>query len=163
MNILAIDLGTHVGYCYNVKDEIHAGTRTLATPKEVTAWGKERLDRRKDPRVERMCELVSGFGTFDAIIFEDVEFVKSRKQAHLWSALRTAAWLCGHSPVYECVATGTLKKFATGMGNADKAIMGAALQARHPDRWSPGYDDNAVDAIWLHIWGQHHLGRLRKQ
>ena len=49
---------------------------------------------------------------------------------------------------YQGVPVGTIKRFATGKGNADKAAMIAAMRAR-------GYlpaDDNEADAIALLLW-----------
>jgi crossover junction endodeoxyribonuclease RuvC len=47
-----------------------------------------------------------------------------------------------------------LKKWATGSGRADKALMRKKLQDRHM------YDldnDNIVDAFWLALWGSSQL------
>lgn len=166
MDCLAIDLGTKTGYAYNRGALFCAGTKTLASSKEITAWGKVRLNRRCDPRIERLCELISGFSfgpgsvTFDVIVFEDVQFVSTTYQAHLWAGLRSAIWLCGKAKHFDCVPVGTLKLFATGNGAATKSAMGAALHRQFPDRWRSCYDDNAIDAIWLHIWAQRNLNRL---
>ena len=43
---------------------------------------------------------------------------------------------------------GTIKRFATGRGNADKAAMMAAVTARG---FAPA-DDNEADAIALLLW-----------
>lgn len=165
MNCLAIDLGTKTGYAYNRGALFYAGTKSLATDKEVTAWGKVRLNRRCDPRIERLCEFVSGlsFGPgaceFDVIVFEDVQFVSTTYQAHLWAGLRSAIWLCGKAHHFDCVPVGTLKKFATGNGAATKFAMAKALY-RSFTAFPPGLDDNGVDACWLWIWAQRNLNRL---
>jgi hypothetical protein len=57
------------------------------------------------------------------------------------------------------VATGVLKRFATGNGGATKEQMENALKRQHPTRWTMGLDDNAVDAIWLWLWAQKNLSR----
>ncbi|MCX8006193.1 MAG: hypothetical protein N2688_14785, partial [Burkholderiaceae bacterium] len=49
---------------------------------------------------------------------------------------------------YEGVPVGTIKRFATGRGNADKAAMIAAVRARG---FAPA-DDNEADAIALLLW-----------
>lgn len=49
----------------------------------------------------------------------------------------------------------TLKVFATGKGNADKAAMRDALNGR---LFLPPTDDNEVDAFWLRAAGLHHYG-----
>ena len=65
------------------------------------------------------------------------------------------AW-CEHHPIpYQGVPVGTIKKYATGKGNAGKEDVIAAIRAR-------GYvpvDDNEADALALLYWaiGQHAL------
>jgi Holliday junction resolvasome RuvABC endonuclease subunit len=162
VNILAIDIGTHTGFCYNKGEVLHQGTWHLATPAEVTAWGKTRQTRRADPRICRFLKHVQEAGHFDAIVFEDVEFVKSRMQAHLWAGLRTVIWLASCQEcdtVLEAVATGTLKKFATGGGGADKTGMLRALKLRHPHLVNVDADDNEIDATWLWLWAHTNLAK----
>ena len=149
MNILALDLGTKTGWAYNRGEVFVAGTYTLAKPKEISAWGKSRLTRRKDPRIERLCEWLESLESFDAIVIEDVQFGSTTFQAHLWAGLRSAVWLCGKSRHFDAIPVGTLKKYATGSGAADKAAMSKALKRRHPALWTPDLDDNSIDAIWL--------------
>lgn len=165
MNILALDLGTKTGYAFNRGDKFIAGTWTLASAKEVTAWGKVRLNRRNDPRIERLCDAISSMGNdaFDAIVFEDVQFVSTTFQAHLWAGLRSAVWLCGKTEHFDCVPVATLKKFATGNGGATKQAMAQFLfRSKHTPHW-PGFpilDDNGVDAVWLWLWAHKNLTRI---
>jgi Holliday junction resolvasome RuvABC endonuclease subunit len=57
---------------------------------------------------------------------------------------------------YTAVTPATLKKFATGKGNASKPDMRMALY----QRWKLDLsDDNQVDAWWLHQIGLHRWGR----
>lgn len=160
MNILALDLGTNVGYAYNQGTAFQAGTWTLATDTEVAKWGKVRLTRRKDPRIERLCEHLSKLPQFDAIVIEDVQFQSARKQAHLWAGLRSAVWLCLKGKVFEAVDVKVLKKFA-GYGGADKDAMRRLLYARHP-KMLPYLDDNGVDACWIWHWAKENLGRIKQ-
>lgn len=169
MNALALDLGTKTGYAYNRGGQFFAGTWTLASAKEVTAWGKVRLTRRNDPRIDRLCEAISGLGNdaFDAIVFEDVQFVSTTFQAHLWAGLRSAIWLCGLANHFDCVPVATLKKFATGNGGATKQAMakaffcGQGYRSYFPDTRNLSHlDDNGVDACWLWIWAQKNLTRI---
>lgn len=160
MNILALDLGNKTGWAYNKGDDFKAGTWTLGTTKEIKVWGKVRLTRRNDPRVSRLCDKILALGQFDVLIYEDVEFHTYRLQQQFWSALRSAVWLCGLASHFECVNVQTLKAFAFS-GGASKATMSAALQAQHPELWRAEYDDNSIDAIWLHLWAQKNLTRLK--
>ena len=57
---------------------------------------------------------------------------------------------------YALVPPATLKKYATGKGNADKTAMALALYKRTGLELA---DDNQVDAWWLRAAGLHHLGQ----
>lgn len=160
MRILALDLGTLTGWATNCRGAIQVGTWKLATAKEVTAWGKIRLTRRQDPRILRLKENVSEFcGEIDAMVFEDILFSSSTLQVQLWSALRAACWLsCDAHVLRECVPVQTLKRFATGAGNADKAMMITRAKKQLP---GAVFDDNSADAFWLLQWGIQNLSRAK--
>lgn len=160
MDILAIDIGTKTGWAYNLGDSFMTGTWTLATLREVTAWGKQRLTRTADPRIARLCEHLDELDEFDVIIIEDVMFASSTYQVQLWSSLRAAVWLCGKTKKFEALPVSTLKKFA-GHGSADKAAMSRFLKARHPHLWNENLTDDEVDAIWLHCWAKQNLCRMK--
>lgn len=64
--------------------------------------------------------------------------------------------LAGFQPVVE-VAPGTLKKYATGKGNAGKDEMLAAAIRRYPA--AEITDNNVADAVHLAAMGARHLGR----
>jgi hypothetical protein len=159
-DILALDLGTKTGYAYCRAGVFEAGTWVLATPKEITAWGKQRITRRNDPRIERLCEKLTALGKFDIVIFEDVTFSTTTYQTQLWSALRAALWLCADGALFECLPVSTLKKFATGSGSADKEAMAAALMHEFPFMFDLTYDDNAIDACWLWQYARKNLTRI---
>ncbi len=164
MKILALDLGTSAGYAHNLFDpeEVEAGAWQLATPKEVAAWGKNRLTRRRDPRIERLHNLLSKLPRPDVICYEDVQFSSYTKQVQLWSSFRAAVWLAFPADTFiECVPVGTLKKFATGSGSADKDAMAAALYRHQPELKKAGLNDDAVDAVWLFNWAVQNLGRMK--
>jgi hypothetical protein len=165
MNILALDLGTHTGYAYNIGDKFYSGTWSLATAKEITSWGKTRLSRRCDPRVGRLFKkLLDLVGSMDAVVYEDVQFSSSTYQVQLWASLRAAVWLSrwGESGlIIDCVPVATLKKFATGAGNATKEMMCNAVRHRWSDYWNPKGDDNELDAVCIHQWAVVNLGRTK--
>ena len=171
--ILALDLGTKMGYALNstapgqdgpIRWE-EAGTLTLATAKEIKEAGINRTNRRCDPRI---CKLLDFLGTHgssvDIIVFEDVQFGSTTMQAHLWASFRTAIWaykcLNLGSPLLmiDCLATGALKKFATGNGAAKKPQMRQALlknKSLFPFDNLEALDDNGIDACWLWAWAQN--------
>lgn len=171
MRILALDLGTATGYAYSdPHDGLVCDTWKLASPKEVTAWGKDRSSRRCDPRIGRLFDLVRTLDAkhwFDVIIFEDVQFSSSTYQVQLWSSLRAAVWL-GCAIVkpkhFDCVPVKTLKLFAAGNGNADKDAMLAAAKRKKLLDCPADFDDlddNAIDALHLYDWAQKNLSRMK--
>lgn len=162
MQILALDLGTHAGFAYGSGTEvIKAGTWTLATPKEITAWGKQRLTRRNDPRMRRFQQELCRIPTPDLVVFEDVEFQTYTLQCQLWSAFRTTLWLSFESDtLFDCVDVSRLKRFAAGHGGATKEAMASALFKQYPGFKNWKLDDNAIDAIWILKWAQTNLSRI---
>jgi len=162
VNILALDLGTNTGYAHGLNGVLQAGTWQLATAAEIKAWGKNRLRRRCDPRMQRLSNLLVELPKPDIVVFEDVEFSTSTGQTQLWASYRATVWLSlGTRCHMECVPVSTLKKFATGSGSADKPAMAAALFKQQPELKTAGLDDNAIDAIWLYSWAVQNLGRMK--
>lgn len=165
--ILGLDLGTSTGICYGRTDsKLRIETAKLATPAEVRQWGKLRLTRRCDPRVARLASKLAMFRDrgVDIVAFEDVEFSSYTKASQMWASLRAAVWLeFGRHPdvLLECVPVGTLKKFATGAGNADKNGMERAASRLGLD--TTELDDNAIDAWHIWRWAERNLSRWQKE
>lgn len=167
MRILALDLGTKTGWAYGrAEDGVIEGfgTLLLANEKALKEAKKARLDRRLDIRIPRLLGLLTEIhhrAPLDWVMFEDVQFASTTMQAHLWASFRGTVWtfVSQHWPMCsDCLATGKLKVFATGSGNADKPAMERALR-RDPRFFSEKMDDNAVDAIHLLKWSQQILKR----
>jgi Holliday junction resolvasome RuvABC endonuclease subunit len=166
MNVLALDLGSTTGIAYGAGPTPVINSLTWAIDKELKLMRQQRFDRRGDIRVIRFFDWLTETHKcckFDAVVFEDVKFVRSRAQAHLWASFRTSVWLAFPRTRVECVDVGTLKKFATGSGAADKTAMLGALVRLHPEmiRLGETPDDNAVDAAWLWLWAIKNLGRAK--
>ena len=184
MRILALDLGTTFGWATNIlKGDFALGQIELATKKEITAWRKKNLDRRCDPRFGRFRRYLETMARgCSVVIFEDVKFNSYTYQAQLWPTWRAALWSVVPEEVLECVPVATIKKFATGGGNADKEHMLDAMIEAEPGRFS--LDDNlkqkhvvvdteatmhptgdhlltydAVDAYWLYRWAKENITR----
>lgn len=166
-NILALDLGTNIGWAIHCKEipRDNAGTWNLGTREQIRMASEQRLDRKQDPRFVRLLLFIKqyrvSFPSLEWIIFEDVEFAKSRMQAHLWATWRAAVW-SQQGVNIDCLPTGKLKQFATGNGNADKNMMARALAAKYPDRYelqisaAPPRNKSrdllklrAVDKLWI--------------
>jgi Holliday junction resolvasome RuvABC endonuclease subunit len=89
-------------------------------------------------------------GPIAAIWFEEVRRHVGTDAAHVYGGLMATltAWAELRGIPYEGVPVGTIKRHATGKGNADKETMIAAARARG---FSPA-DDNEADAIALLHW-----------
>lgn len=157
MKILALDLGTKTGWAlYDAYPKlpdmpgITSGTWVLAKPAEVKRMRAADLDRCCDIRAARLRECIVSVGPVDAIYFEDVTFSTTTLQTQMWGSLRAVVWLetsQALGPKGVAVPVATLKKFATGKGNADKAhMLEAAIKQGFK---SIGADDNEVDAWHL--------------
>lgn len=180
MKCCALDLATNTGFAWNDgSGRFECGTWALATPKEITAFRKQRMDRRLDPRVTNLYEtikIIDATHQFDAFVFEDVQFSSYTLQCQLWASLRAALWTAIRKPlpIIECVPVQALKLFAANHGAATKSMMCAALVKQDPKSflasdnpefiWTKEHqllDDNAVDAIWLWKWAQKNLSRIK--
>ena len=95
-------------------------------------------------------------GPIDWIVFEEVRRHIGTDAAHVFGGLLATltSWAEMNSIPYEGVPVGTIKRFATGKGNADKAAVITAMQARgfHPA------DDNEADALALLLWATSTTG-----
>lgn len=157
MNCLALDIGTRTGYAVNNGKDLQVGTWILATPAEVKEWGRTRLTRRRDERILRLVKFIAPFcDKVDCIVIEDVEFSSYRLQQQLWASLRAAVWCaCQECEIhYDAVNVKTLKKWASGNGNADKTAMIFAAQTQRPDL---KFDADSADAFHLWTWAQKHI------
>jgi Holliday junction resolvasome RuvABC endonuclease subunit len=159
MNIVALDIATTTGWAANLGNTLDYDSEELVTRPTLRLARKQRLDRRLDSRVVELYNLVLKLAAnyrADLIVFEDVLFIKSREQAHLWASLRAAVWLAAkHSEIQtDCLNTTALKMFATGMPGAKKERMLEALKKAEPTLDFARMDDNMVDAIWLWSWAQ---------
>jgi hypothetical protein len=149
--VLALDLGTTTGWALRVDTgRITSGTMTFR-PTRFEGGGMRFLRFRSWLR-----EIAQHAGGLSRVVFEEVRAHAGTDAAHLYGGwlAHLSAWCEETSLPYEGVPVGTIKRYATGKGNADKARMIAAIQARgfHPA------DDNEADAIALLLWATDHNG-----
>lgn len=85
----------------------------------------------------------------DVVYFEAVRRHNSTDSAHMYGGLwATTIMECMIREIdYRGLNVVTIKKHATGKGNADKAAMVAAAKAKWPDQNIK--DDNQADALWI--------------
>jgi len=143
--VLALDLGTTTGWALRRQDGgITSGTITFR-PSRFEGGGMRYLRFRG-----WLGELAALAGGLTRIAFEEVRSHAGTDAAHLYGGFlaHLSAWCEERGVAYEGVPVGTIKRFATGRGNADKAAMIAAMRARG---FAPA-DDNEADAIALLLW-----------
>ncbi|SFL05569.1 crossover junction endodeoxyribonuclease RuvC [Falsiroseomonas stagni] len=149
--VLALDLGTTTGWAVRSADGgITSGTMTFK-PTRFEGGGMRFLRFRG-----WLAELANLSGGVARIVFEEVRAHAGTDAAHIYGGFlgTLTAWCEEHDVPYEGVPVGTIKRYATGKGNADKAKMVAAMQARG---FAPA-DDNEADAIALLLWATDHTG-----
>ena len=146
--LLALDLGTTTGWALETPDgQVISGAQSFK-PGRFEGGGMRYLRFRT-----WLAELVSAeSGRFGAVYFEEVRRHAGVDAAHAYGGFLATltAWCEHHLIPYSGVPVGTIKRHATGKGNADKAAVIAVVRALG---YSPT-DDNEADAIALLHWAR---------
>lgn len=144
-NILALDLGTQTGWATRTRDGAVVSGSECFRPHRFEGGGMRYL------RFKRwLTEIKQSVGDLDAVFFEEVRRHAGVDAAHAYGGFMAhlTAWCEHHQIPYQGVPVGTIKKHATGKGNAGKDLMiAAALSRGH----APA-DDNEADALALLHW-----------
>ena len=92
-------------------------------------------------------QIKSFLGDIDMVCFEEVRRHMAVDAAHVYGGLLATltAWCEEQHIPYQGIPVGTIKKHATGKGNAKKDAMVSAARERG---WAP-QDDNEADALWI--------------
>ena len=149
--VLALDLGTTTGWALRLGDRsILSGIQTFR-PGRFEGGGMRYLRF-----TDWLVEIAMRAHGIRRIVFEEVRRHAGTDAAHVYGGFlgTLTSWCEAHQVPYEGVAVGTIKRFATGKGNADKAAMTAAMRARG---FAPA-DDNEADAIALLLWATEAQG-----
>ena len=142
--ILALDLGTVTGWALRHNGVVTSGTQSFK-PQRYEGGGMRYL------RFARwLDEILLSVGSIDALYFEEVRRHVGTDAAHVYGGLlaHLTAWCESQGIPYQGVPVGTIKKHATGKGNASKEQILEAMRAK-------GYvpaDDNEADALALLHW-----------
>ncbi len=142
MTILALDLGTTTGWALMGSDgQITSGSQSFK-PQRFEGGGMRFLKFKRWLTDVKQC--TTGV---DLVVFEEVRRHVGVDAAHAYGGFmgQLTAWCEHHQIPYEGIPVGTIKKHATGKGNAGKEDMIASVQARGHQ---PA-DDNEADAIAL--------------
>jgi Holliday junction resolvasome RuvABC endonuclease subunit len=137
VTILALDLGTTTGWALRDGQDITSGTVTFK-PGRYQGGGMRFL------RFMRWLGEMPHL-SIDAVLFEEVRRHAGTDAAHIYGGFlaHLTAWAEKNGIPYCGIPVGTIKRAATGKGNASKAEMIAAVRAAG---YAPA-DDNEADAI----------------
>jgi crossover junction endodeoxyribonuclease RuvC len=140
MSLLALDLGTTTGYKVGNKQASVSGTFDLK-PSRWEGGGMRGVKFRN-----KLNEMHSAF-KIAHVVYEEVHRHRGTDAAHIYGGLLMilTSWCEENHIPYEGVGVGSIKKFWTGKGNADKNAMIAECERRG---FAPS-DDNEADAIAL--------------
>ncbi len=143
--ILALDLGTQTGWAIRLKDSQIISDSETFKPQRFEGGGMRYLRFRK-----WLTEIKQSGDGIDAVYFEEVRCHVGVDAAHAYGGFMATltAWCEHHAIPYQGVPVGTIKKHATGKGNAGKPEMIAAVIARG----HAPVDDNEADALALLHW-----------
>lgn len=140
--IMAFDLGTNTGVAYRP-----IGTKTSFV--DVLNFSHNRYEG-GGMRYLKFQDWLNGRNPADieAIYFEEVRRHLGTDAAHVYGGLLAVltAWCEKNKIPYEGIPVGTIKKHATGKGNANKDMVLAAAREKL-DYTGDSYD--AADALWL--------------
>lgn len=143
--ILALDLGTTTGWAVQNTDGVIVSGTVSFRPSRYDGGGIRYLRFRA-----WLDSLTGNTGGLGAVHFEEVRRHIGTDAAHIYGGFLATltAWCEQRNIAYQGVPVGTIKRHVTGKGNADKAAVIAAIQARgyHPA------DDNEADAIAILLW-----------
>jgi hypothetical protein len=152
--VLALDLGTTTGWALQARDGLIATGTVSFRPSRYDGGGMRYLRFRG-----WLDQLAEDAGPISAIHFEEVRRHAGTDAAHVYGGLLATltAWAETAGIAYQGVPVGTIKRHATGRGNADKAAMMVAARARG---FSPA-DDNEADAIAILFWALETRGGVQ--
>jgi len=143
--VLALDLGTTTGWAVRSPDGAIVSGAQSFRPQRFEGGGMRYL------RFKRwLTELKATTDGLGAVYFEEVRRHAGVDAAHAYGGFLATltAWCEHHQIPYRGVPVATIKRHATGKGNADKAQVLAAMRARGH---APS-DDNEADALALLDW-----------
>ena len=151
--ILALDLGTTTGWALRGSDGLITSGTASFRPGRFDGGGMRYLRF-----ANWLAELDRLSGLLSTIWFEEVRRQAGTDASHIYGGLMVTltAWAEQHDVPYEGVPVGTIKRHATGKGNAPKEAMIAAARARG---FSPA-DDNET-AVELLLWALETKGGIR--
>ena len=152
--MLALDLGTTTGWALRSADRTVVSGTVSFRPSRYDGGGMRYVRFRS-----WLDQLDEDAGPLTQIHYEEVRRHVGTDAAHLYGGFLATltAWAEQRGIAYQGVPVGTIKKFVTGKGNADKTAIIAAVRAKG---FKPT-DDNEADAIALLLWAIETRGGVR--
>jgi Holliday junction resolvasome RuvABC endonuclease subunit len=146
MTVLALDLGTKTGYALGEGATTVSGVWDFK-PRRFEGGGMRYL------RFRKRLDEINAATPLNTVVFEEVRHHSAVDAAHVYGGLMAhlTAWCEENAVPYAGVPIQTIKRHATGKGNANKEAMieAARLLGYEPE------DDNEADA--LHLLGYWQL------
>lgn len=154
MNILAIDLGTTLGWALAGRDGTVKGGSESFSPKKCGGYGQRWLAYR-----QWLGELGRAAGEIHAVYYEDIKRHEGVLAAHAYGGFlaHLEAWCAMNRLPLKPVGVGEVKKHWTGKGNANKEMMIAAAKAKG---FKP-VDDNHADALAILSYAWEKEGEIK--
>jgi Holliday junction resolvasome RuvABC endonuclease subunit len=151
--VLALDLGTTTGWAIRGFDGLITSGTVSFKPSRYDGGGMRYLRF-----TNWLTEIDRLSGPIAAIYFEEVRRHVGTDAAHVFGGLLAVltSWGELRGIPYQGVPVGSIKKHATGKGNAPKQAMIDAARVRG---FSPA-DDNEADAIAILLWALETRGGL---
>lgn len=149
MLVLGIDPGTHCGWCVMGEGKVYSGTWELKGSR-YEGGGMRFL------RLGQQLSQLLDSEQIGMVAFEEVRGHKGVDAAHIYGGIvATLTMECERRKLpYVGIPVGTVKKRATGKGNAGKPAMMEAARQMWPG-WSG--DDNEADARWIAVCASESL------
>jgi hypothetical protein len=150
--VLALDLGQKTGWAVRNADGAIASGTVEFKPGRFEGGGMAFLRFRA-----WLQEVDRAAGGIDAVYFEEVRSHRGVAAAHAYGGFlaHLTAWAEANKIPYAGVPVGTIKRHATGQGNANKEAVTAAVRVLG---FAPA-DDNEADALALLHWALSSGGR----
>jgi len=139
--VLALDLGTQMGWALHQHGLVNSGVWSFSVSRHMSH------EMRFIKFEKTLEEVYAATGDLAEVYYEEVRAHRGVDASHIYGGfLAVLTMWCGkHGIPYMGVPVGTIKKHATGKGNASKEGM---VVAAIENGWQPK-DDNEADALWL--------------
>jgi Holliday junction resolvasome RuvABC endonuclease subunit len=143
--VLALDLGTKCGFAVfdlRTADRQDSGTWNLQGGK-LDSYGMRFIRLQS-----QLKHIFTAYPDIGIVVMEEVRQHKGIDAAHIYGGLvATVTNYCAENTIHHAgIPVGTIKKHATGKGNASKEEMIEAAVAK----WNiKKLDDNEADALWI--------------